>query len=93
MGTPQSCARIPEMSTNSSESFLRRLEGSSRQQNTRESSSLKTKASPSFRWESSTMMDMTHMMSMMRMMDMMTKGTSQCPITCSSNHIDTAPGL
>ena len=33
------------------------------------------------------------MMTMMRMMDMMTKTTSECPIICSSNHIDTATGL
>ena len=39
------------------------------------------------------MKDMIHMMTMMRMMDVMTKMTSECPIICSSNHIDTAPGL
>ena len=39
------------------------------------------------------MKHMIHMMTMMRMMDMMTKMTSECPIICSSNHIDTAPGL
>ena len=38
-------------------------------------------------------MAMIHMMTMMRMMDMMTKRTSECRIICSSNHIDTVPGL
>ena len=33
------------------------------------------------------------MMTMMRMMDMMTKMTLECPIICSLNNIDTAPGL
>ena len=46
-----------------------------------------------FRMGSFTMKDMIHMMTMMRIMDMMTKMTSECPIICSSNHIDTAPGL
>ena len=36
------------------------------------------------------MKHMIHMMNMMRVMDMM---TSECLIICSSNHIDTAPGL
>ena len=34
-----------------------------------------------------------HMMTMMRMMDMMTRMIPECPIICSSNHIDDAPGL
>ena len=38
-------------------------------------------------------MDVIHIMTMVRMMDVMTKMTSECPIICSSNHIDTAPGL
>ena len=33
------------------------------------------------------------MMTMMRMMDMMTKMTSESQIICSSDHIDTTPGL
>ena len=33
------------------------------------------------------------MMTMMRMMDMMTKMTSECPIICSSENIDTMPRL
>ena len=69
------------------------MEGSGRQQNTRVSSWFKVKASQSLRRESSTMKDMIHMMTMMGMMDMMTKMTSECPIICSWNHIDTAPGL
>ena len=39
------------------------------------------------------MKHMIHMMTMMRMMDMMTRMIPECPIICSSNHIDDAPGL
>ena len=38
------------------------------------------------------MKDMIHM-TIMGIMDMMTNMTLECPIICSSNHIDTAPGL
>ena len=57
------------MSTNSNKSFPRRVEGRSRQQNTRVSSWLRIKAFRNFRWKSSTMKHMIHMMTMMRMMD------------------------
>ena len=39
------------------------------------------------------MKHMIHMMTMMRMMDMMTRMIPECPIICTSNHIDDAPGL
>ena len=39
------------------------------------------------------MKHMIHMMTMMRMMDMMTRMIPECPIICSSNHIDDASGL
>ena len=39
------------------------------------------------------MKHMIHMTTMMRMMDMMTRMIAECPIICSSNHIDDAPGL
>ena len=39
------------------------------------------------------MKHMIHMMTMMRMMDMMTRMIPECPIICSLNHIDDAPGL
>ena len=39
------------------------------------------------------MKHMIHMMTMMRMMDRMTRMIPECPIICSSNHIDDAPGL
>ena len=81
------------MSTNSSESFPRRVEGLSRQQNTRVSSWLKIKAFRSFRLESSEMKHMIHMMTMMRMMDRMTRMIPECPIISFSNHIDAVPGL
>ena len=81
------------MSTNPNESFPRRVKGSGRQQNTRVSSWLRIKATRNFRWESSTMKHMIHMMTMMRMMDRMTRMIPECPIICSLNHIDAAPGL
>ena len=81
------------MSTNLNESFPRRVEGSSRQLNTRVSSWLKIMAFRIFELESSTMKHMIHMMTMMRMMDGMTRMTPECPIICSSNHIDDASGL
>ena len=81
------------MSTNSNESFPRRVEGSSRQQNTRVSSWLRIKTFQNFRWESSKMKHMIHMMIVMRMMDMMTGMIPECPNICSSNHIDDVPGL
>ena len=81
------------MSTNWNESFPRREEGHSRQQNTRVSSWLRIKAFQNFLWESSTTMHMIHMMTMMRMMDMMTSMIPECPIICSLNHIDDASGL
>ena len=81
------------MSTNTNESFPRRVGGHSPQQNTGVSSWLRIKAFRSFRWESSTMKHMIHMMTMMRMMDRMTRMIRECPIICSSNHIDDAPGL
>ena len=43
--------------------------------------------------ESSEMKHMIHMMTMMGMMDGMTRMTPECPIICSSNHIDDASGL
>ena len=81
------------MSTNSNESFPRRVEGPSQQQKAIVSSWLRIKAFRIFGLESSTMKHMIHMMTMMRMMDMMTRMTSECPIICSSNHIDDASGL
>ena len=81
------------MSTNSNESFPRRVEGSSRQLNTRVSSWLRIMAVPIFGLESSTMKHMIHIMTMMVMMDGMTRMTPECPIICSSNHIDEASGL
>ena len=78
------------MSTNSNESFPRRVEGSSRQLNTRVSSWLRIMDFRIFGLESSTMKHMIHMMTMMGMMDGM---TPECPIICSSNHIDDASGL
>ena len=39
------------------------------------------------------MKHMIHMMTMMGMMDGMTRMTPECPIICSSNHIDDALGL
>ena len=39
------------------------------------------------------MKHMIHMMTMMRMMDGMTRMTPECPIICSSNHIDDVSGL
>ena len=39
------------------------------------------------------MKHMIHMMTMMGMMDGMTRMTPECPIICSSNHIDEAYGL
>ena len=39
------------------------------------------------------MKHMTHMMTMMGMMDMKTRMIPECPIICSSNHLDDAPGL
>ena len=39
------------------------------------------------------MKHMIHMMTMMRMMDGMTRMTPECPIICSSNHIDDSSGL
>ena len=39
------------------------------------------------------MKHMIHMMTMMGMMDGMTRMTRECPIICSSNHIDDVPGL
>ena len=81
------------MSTNSNESFPRRVEGFSRQLNTRVSSWLRIMAFRIFKLDSSTMKHMIHMMTMMRMMDGMTRMTPECPIICSSNHIDDASGL
>ena len=81
------------MSTNSNESFPRRVEGSSQQQNTRVSSWLRIKAFRIFGLESSTMKHLIHMMTMMRMMDGMTRMTPECPIIRSSNHIDDVSGL
>ena len=46
-----------------------------------------------FELESSEMKHMIHMMAMMGMMDGMTRMTPECPIICSSNHIDDASGL
>ena len=46
-----------------------------------------------FGLESSEMKHMIHMMTMMGMMDGMTRMTPECPIICSSNHIDDASGL
>ena len=43
--------------------------------------------------ESSEMKHMIQMMTMMGMMDGMTRMTPECPIICSSNHIDDASGL
>ena len=57
------------------------------------SSWLRIKASRNFRSESSEMKHMIHMMAMMGMMDGMTRMTPECPIICSSNHIDDAYGL
>ena len=81
------------MSTNSNESFPRRVEGSSRQLNTRVSSWLRIMAFWIFGLESSEMKHMIHMMTMMGMMDGMTRMIPECPIICSSNHIDDASGL
>ena len=81
------------MSTNSNESFPRRVEGSSRQLNTRVSSWLRIMAFRIFGLESSEMKHMIHMMTMMGMMDGMTRMTPECPIICSSNHIDDASAL
>ena len=81
------------MSTNSNESFPRRVGGSSRQQNTRVSSWLRIMAFRIFGLESSEMKHMIHMMTMMRMMDGMTRMIPECPIICFSNHIDDASGL
>ena len=81
------------MSTNSNESFPRRVEGSSRQLTTRVSSWLKIMAFRIFGLESSTMKHMIHMMTMMIMMDGMTRMTPECPIICSLNNIDDASGL
>ena len=39
------------------------------------------------------MKHMIHMMTMMRMMEMMIRMIPECPIICSSNHIDDAPEL
>ena len=39
------------------------------------------------------MKHMIHMMTMMRMMDRMIRMIPECPIICSSNHIDDAPEL
>ena len=39
------------------------------------------------------MKHMIHMMTMMGMMDEMTWMTPECPIICSSNHMDDASGL
>ena len=68
------------MSTNSNESFPRRVEGSSRQLNTRVSSWLRIMAFRIFGLESSTMKHMIHMMTMMGMMDGMTRMIPECPI-------------
>ena len=46
-----------------------------------------------FGLESSEMKHMIHMMTMMGMMDGMTRMTPECPIICSSNHIDAPSGL
>ena len=46
-----------------------------------------------FGLESSEMKHMIHMMTLMGMMDGMTRMTPECPIICSSNHIDDASGL
>ena len=81
------------MSTNSNESFPRRVEGASRQQKARVSSWLRIMAFRIFGLESSTMKHMIHMMTMMRMMDGMTRMIPECPIICFSNHIDDASGL
>ena len=81
------------MSTNSNESRPRQVEGFSRQQNARVSSWLRIMAFQIFGLESSTMKHMIHMMTMMGMMDGMTRMTPECPIICSSNHIDDASGL
>ena len=81
------------MSTNSNESFPRRVEGPSRQQKVIVSSWLRIMAFRIFGSESSEMKHMIHMMAMMRMMDGMTRMTPECPIICLSNHIDDASGL
>ena len=81
------------MSTNSNESFPRRVEGSSRQQNTSLSSWLRIMAFRIFGLESSTMKRMIYMMTIIGMMDGMTRMTPECPIICSSNHIDDVSGL
>ena len=57
------------------------------------SSWLRIKAFRIFRLELSEMKHMIHMMAMMGMMDGMTRMTRECPIICSSNHIDDASGL
>ena len=81
------------MSTKLNDSFPRRVEGSSRQLNTRVSSWLRIMALGIFGLESSEMKHMIHMMTMMGMMDGMTRMNPECPIICSSNHIDDASGL
>ena len=81
------------MSTNLNESFPRRVEGSSQQQRVIVSSWLRIMAFRIFGLESSEMKHMIHMMTMMGMMDGMTRMTPECPIICSSNHIDDASGL
>ena len=81
------------MSTNTNESFPRRVEGPRRQQNTRVSSWLRIMAFRIFGFNLSEMKHMIHMMTMMGMMDGMTRMTPECPIICSSNHIDDASGL
>ena len=57
------------------------------------SSWLRIMAFRNFRSESSEMKHMIHMMTMMGMMDGMTRMTPECPIICSSNHIDDASRL
>ena len=81
------------MSTNSNESFPRRVEGPSRQLNTRVSSWLRIMAFRIFGLGSSEMKHMIHMMTMMGMMDGMTRMNPECPIICPWNHIDDASGL
>ena len=81
------------MSKNSNESFPRRVEGSSRQQKAIVSSWLRIMAFRIFGLESFEMKHMIHMMAMMGMMNGMTRMSPECPIICSSNHIDDASGL
>ena len=57
------------------------------------SSWLRIKAFRMVGLESSEMKHMIHMIVMMGMMDGMTRMTPECPIICSSNHIDDASGL